>query len=58
MDFLHRMLEKSTHIFTYKIYFFTSLRIIITVTIEVPGCEPVTKTTSGFLLLFIVVGIK
>jgi PKD repeat protein len=33
-------------------------RINITITVEVLGSEPVSKTASGFLLLFIVVGIK
>lgn len=33
-------------------------RITITVTVEVPDGEPVTKTATGFLLLFLVVGIK
>ena len=33
-------------------------RIIIRVTIEVPGYTPVTKTATGFLLLFVVIGIK
>jgi PKD repeat protein len=33
-------------------------KITITVTIEVPDSEPVTKTVSGFLLFFLVLGIK
>jgi PKD repeat protein len=33
-------------------------KITITVTVEVPGSEPVTKTVSGFLLFFFVLGIK
>jgi hypothetical protein len=33
-------------------------RIIITVTATIPGGEPVTKTASGFLLLFVVIGVK
>ena len=33
-------------------------RIIITVTVEVPDEMPVTKTASGFLFLFVVIGVK
>jgi PKD repeat protein len=33
-------------------------RIIITITVEVPDAEPITKTASGFLLFFVVLGIK
>ena len=33
-------------------------RITITVTVKGPIGEPVTKTASGFLLLFVVVGVK
>jgi outer membrane protein assembly factor BamB len=33
-------------------------RIIVTVTVEVPGYEPVEKTATGFLFLFIVLGMK
>jgi PKD repeat protein len=33
-------------------------RVIITVTVEVPDEMPVTKTASGFLFLFVVIGVK
>ena len=33
-------------------------RIMVTVTIEVPNADPVTKTATGFLLLFLILGVK
>ncbi|TFG07685.1 choice-of-anchor D domain-containing protein [Candidatus Thorarchaeota archaeon] len=33
-------------------------KIIITVTLELPGGEPVTKTATGFLLFFFVLGLQ
>jgi hypothetical protein len=33
-------------------------KVLITVTIQVPDSEPVTKTATGFLFLFVVLGIK
>jgi hypothetical protein len=33
-------------------------RVIITVTATLPDGEPVTKTATGFLLLFIILGVK
>ncbi|HIH28665.1 MAG TPA: hypothetical protein HA260_02565, partial [Thermoplasmata archaeon] len=33
-------------------------RITITVTAVLPDGEPVTKTASGFLLLFVILGVK
>jgi hypothetical protein len=33
-------------------------RVIITVTATLPDGEPVTKTATGFLLLFIILGVQ
>ncbi len=33
-------------------------RITITVTVEVPNADPVTKTATGLLLLFLILGVK